>query len=1851
MAREIDEKIVQMKFENSDFESGAQQTIKTLDNLNKATGSLGENTAGMDALISAVEKAGGKFSVLETIATGALFRIGSQAVDAGEKLVKSLTIDQVTAGWQKYDEKTRAVKTIMNATGESIDTVNDYLSKLMWYTDETSYNFVDMTSNIGKFTAQGIKLEDATTAMMGIANWAAQAGQGANEASRAMYNLSQSLGLGAVRLTDWMSIENANMATKEFKEMAIQTAEELGKLDPGKVTFQNFRETLKDNWFDSDVLIETLRKYGDYTEEVYKLVEEEGITASEAMERLADSYEGVGKKAFEAAQIAKTFRDALDATADAASSRWMTIFEKLFGNLEQQEKFWTDMSYYMYDAFVDGLDAVVEGLEEWESMGGSLELLGVLEETMDGLVGIIQVFGNAWEMAFGPITGDQILNITRAFQYFLMALTPTEEFLNNLSRGLSGVLTIFNVLVQYIIAVAKGFEPLLYAANYVLAAFGGLFGITGDLVSQFGRMAVQEAVLATITESVSSVVQTLLNGLGKVLQILGLIGFSFYEAFSQLTFSWEDGLSGMEAFVDTLKADFAEIWAFAGLPEISFEGIFGPISEFFSNLVDKVDGPIAYISEKLHAFFTYLSQIGQNGSIDWSSMSVGEKIITGLSKAIEFLVEGFEEVVRKGKSLSDFLKELLGPLGTGIKDFIEYVTSRISRLSLEDIFDIILTLNVARLVKPLSDLTESLAGLLDTLGASISQFQSTIKVNTFYTVAKAIGILAVSLFLLTTVPLPNLAAATTALTALGAALLGFMVVFDKIAGSWKKKKVEKVYKALTSLIPLAGVVLMLAAAVKMLGSLDIVSLTAATVAVGLLMAELLGFMKVMEMIKFANTGMTSLIAMAAAINLLVLPIKALGKLDIATLAKGLGAVGIAMLEMAAFAYIAGSAGAGVLAASVGMIALAAGLLALYPALLLYGGLDWTTLIDGLGKLAATLAIVILAMTGLSFAGGAGLAGAVGVIALAGALALLMPQLVFLSAFSWDSIGKMIGSFAAILGTFVIAGMALSPVAPVISGLAIAIAAVDLSIAAIILTLTGFIKVLPIALATFVAFANVSEDTIDQGVNNIELLLRGLLRTFIHLKSDLVTAVVTFFEGIVEGMVKVIPNIVNGVLLIIEEILHTLNERLPGILDELDELLEMLTPYIEKFAGKGVDMAVAWIRGLLTHLWENLKETAQEIYEWAKELADEAIQAFKDKIDDGKKKLEEAGKNFSIPFLDGIDIGLDRHSPPKTLIERAKDSLGAFTDTIKSGATKLGLSGEGFANSFSDKVKEKLEESMPDVATTTTQSFVNNIKKSNTGGKAAQTVATQIKEDKSPEEAAKEKAQAVADAFSTEFNKISSMMSGLTSKFSIAEAYLGPEDDEGKIAKKKEVLEMQKLQEELQWLADKYNLSWDQYFNILATPTSTNEDIQKAYSDYMKNYEDLASKALEIATKQKELYSQYEAADEIVMERMRELMATQATLIDSSKQDMSEATQEAYNNFLNATIEEEKQYYKSLYEQLRREDQAGIFSDLVFPIDKEAIRRDVYSELGLDSNNAGSLLSVEELIKNAVDASRQTYLTAVEETYPELVKSFESQLAGSADEVLDFVGMEVDPIMARMGIEMFDAVEVGMKSKTTDVSQTGKSISKESAEETKKTSEDWQEVGTGMMDGIIQGIEDRRAEVIEAAIEVALAALAAAKNALGIASPSKAFLAVGMYAIDGLRMGIENNKDSVTDATENVADDMVTPFDSINGRISHILDDSLHPVIDPTLDLTGVKRAAKSIDNLWSSSTLRTLGDISLSELSRRDEILSARTPVAPVVETTNNFTQNNYSPKALSDAEIYRQTKKEIDWAFKGAKR
>ena len=436
MSNSVDNRVVSMEFDNAKFERNVAQSLDTLKHLDKSLDGLTNSSKKFDGvsfedLANSIDSIANRFTLMGRITQKVFDEIASGVVNLGKKLV-SFNIDQVSSGWEKYADKTSSVQTIMSATGREIEYVEEQLGRLNRFTDETSFSFTDMTSNIAKFTSQGIELDEAVTAMQGIATWAASAGQNAQAASRAMYNISQAMGAGSMKMIDWKSIQNANMATKEFKEQAIAAAVSVGTLTQkeGKfvtevkdheVNIANFTETLKDGWFDTKTMNKVFTEYGKFADLIDSTYEEfdEKITVSkllqlaEAQKTLASSFEDdlakaadsagadindlrkaiselneeqyeFSMKTYKSAQEARTWSDTVSATADAVSTSWMNVFQAIFGNYEKQRTLWTDLANQFYDWFAAPVNKLGEFISEvMDGTDETSKASYTLQEAMD----------------------------------------------------------------------------------------------------------------------------------------------------------------------------------------------------------------------------------------------------------------------------------------------------------------------------------------------------------------------------------------------------------------------------------------------------------------------------------------------------------------------------------------------------------------------------------------------------------------------------------------------------------------------------------------------------------------------------------------------------------------------------------------------------------------------------------------------------------------------------------------------------------------------------------------------------------------------------------------------------------------------------------------------------------------------------------------------------------------------------------------------------------------------------------------------------------------------------------------------------------------------------------------------------------------------------------------------------------------------------------------------------------------------------------------------------------------------------------------------------------------------------
>lgn len=680
MSSTIDERVVEMQFNNKQFEKNAQSTIKTLDSLNKsldlknASNSFKDldkaaKSVDLSDISRSMDQITNKISIFGTIGDQVLRNLTNRAADFAIAWAKDLTIGQVQKGWSKYEAKTQAVQVIMHATHANIETVNESLEDLTWYTDQTSYSFDQMIDAISKFTGAGIKLEDAEKMSEGIANWAASAGVSASRAAPAFYNLSQAMSSGALRAQDWKSIELLNMNTVEFEEKAIEIAQAMiadgrasnemaAAFKKANPQVQGFRDSLSTGWLDKDVMTELFKAYADRTTEF-------------------------GNDAFQAAYEAKSFTDAVEAAKEAVASGWANIFEQIFGNYEEAKVFWTEVADAMITVFSAPTTALAELLEAWHKGGGYVDFIDSIRNAWAAVMSIGEAVAETFAKVIPPLTSDHLIsiterleNLTRKWRNFttkidLGALIDEQDLqkLNDGAADLEEYKRKLDEAKKHNAQVDKNMQGLRDTFEGIFAIFklagtvtSALFKIAlpftrllvpiakivGSITSALGRMS-STIVDAILQSDLFNGVLSFLEGIAnKVANALTWVADKVGDFVGKLT-----KLPIVEKLVELLNSFYATIKEFA--------------KPYIDNATKKLDEFVSmidtYISEHADSFFANVSKA--LGDFAEAALSAANAALTWLGPALASVWEYCKKLWKNLKSLgvwiSSFWTETIAP--------------------------------------------------------------------------------------------------------------------------------------------------------------------------------------------------------------------------------------------------------------------------------------------------------------------------------------------------------------------------------------------------------------------------------------------------------------------------------------------------------------------------------------------------------------------------------------------------------------------------------------------------------------------------------------------------------------------------------------------------------------------------------------------------------------------------------------------------------------------------------------------------------------------------------------------------------------------------------------------------------------------------------------------------------------------------------------------------------------------------------------------------------------------------------------------------------------------------------------
>ena len=690
MSDELDKRVVRMEFDNSKFEKNVKQSQETLKKLDEQL-EFKDGSKG-------IEKVEASLSHFQIVSFAVINRVTNKIIDLGVNFVKALSVDNISAGWTKFGQKTTSVATLaaqkikiagkeIEDAGEKMKVINDQLDKLNFFSDETSYNFTDMIDNIGKFTAAGRSLDESVNAMMGIANWAALSGQNASVASRAMYQLSQALGKGYVQLIDWRSIGTANMDTQEFRETVLQTAVDIGELTKAgnefitktgkKFTLEQFTESLSSKWFTNDVLLKTLSKYSSAVQDVYEIASKEGISATEVLEKYGDQFDKFGIKAFKAAQEARTFTDVINATKDAVSTGWMTTAEQIFGGYEDAKNLWTELANELYGIFAEGGNFRNEVLNLWNTLEGRKDIFGehgssnqgAFWNIYDAIIAIKDLIKDAWSGVFNSSDFTSETERAQDLASKLKEITSqireiTSRVLNNIRNNielkavLSGLANTVGILVSLLKAAYFAISPIVYAAK----------DLAKYLFNRIAAFGLNMKKVQSVTENINRVASKLYYSISNIIEYINPTG---------ILDSVIDTLSGIlqelskfdiiNAIADWVK-DFIDAMKSAGGNSESVQNILGGLASII-RVIGKLVIEVTKIISK------YVLPIA---SIIIDTVSKVAGFLSGLLVTILGFVGDFITQLSNlilGKS-SEF-----GELGNDIKNFVTDMLARLKKLS------------------------------------------------------------------------------------------------------------------------------------------------------------------------------------------------------------------------------------------------------------------------------------------------------------------------------------------------------------------------------------------------------------------------------------------------------------------------------------------------------------------------------------------------------------------------------------------------------------------------------------------------------------------------------------------------------------------------------------------------------------------------------------------------------------------------------------------------------------------------------------------------------------------------------------------------------------------------------------------------------------------------------------------------------------------------------------------------------------------------------------------------------------------------------------------------------------------
>lgn len=1211
----VEDRIVAMKFDNKQFQPAAEQTLSTLDRIKQALGFKGGdkgltdvqaaankfNMGNMDGQVNGVSKT---FLAMSAVAITALANITNRAVDAGINIAKAFTLDPLEDGFAEYELQINSTKTILSnvaQSGAGLKDVEKALDNLNEYADLTIYNFGQMTDSIGKFTAAGVDLDTATASIKGIANMAALGGASATDASRAMYQLSQAISAGKINLMDWKSVENANMATSQFKDALTQTAVAMGTLDKslvkneGKmknvtINGQSFRESImskpgEESWLTSDVLTSTLEVLtGDLSNAE--------LAARGYTKEQIKSIQLTAKMGVESATQIRTFSGLMDTLKEGVGSGWATTWRHVFGGLNQATKLWTGVSNTI-GSFVDSTsDARNKVLKDWKQLGGRKDLIEGLKNIWEGLVSVMKPVRDAFRDIFPPTTGKKLADITKSFRELTEGFKIGAETSENLKRTFRGLFAVFSIGWQ----ILKG----------IFGVFGQLFGLAGEgtkgLLSFTGSIG---DFLVKIDEALKKGdgLTKFFDGLADVLKVpLGIM------------IAVGKAIGAMFGFIDESAAD-----AFANSMGRLRERL-GPISGLVDGIINAFQAMGNFFAPLTKEISGYFKDLWGNLAAGISSgdfSAIFDMINAGLFGGILLIVRRFMSdglSVDIGGGLLSKITESFGAL-TGTLEAMQTQIKAKSLMMIAGAIGILTLSLIALSVIDSAALTKSLVAVGAGLGMLVGSMQVLSTINglsgaNLVLLGLAFGALGAGVLILS-FAIRNLSGLDWDELAKGLAGVGGLLV--GLSGSVKLMSGVSggLVRAGIAMIPMAVALVIMSTAVKKFADISWDEMVRGMVGITTALTIMSGAINTMP----ASTALVGpgLVAAAGALVIMGEAVKSFAGMSweeigrgMAAMAGALAAITLALIGIPPSVVLIGP----------GLIAVSAALLGFTKVLQAMAGMGWSDIGKSMVVLAGSLAILsggLMAMTGTT-------AGVAALLVAATAIAILAPALVALGGMSWEEIGKGLLTLVGVFTVLGVAGFVLAPIAPIITALGLALLGLGAGMLMAGMGAMAFATAFTVLAAAGTAGVTVLTAMVMAIIGLIPAALTSLAQGIIAFAATIASGAPQFaaaFTVIIgaglDAVIKLTPKFGKAIRVLLNEALRTIRSLFP------------------KWVTAGLDMIGVFLQAVV----DRIPRLAT--------IAADGIAAFIRSVGKQAKKLSDAGFDALLDFIEGISKSIDENA--------------------------------------------------------------------------------------------------------------------------------------------------------------------------------------------------------------------------------------------------------------------------------------------------------------------------------------------------------------------------------------------------------------------------------------------------------------------------------------------------------------------------------------------------------------------------------------------------------------------------------